>query len=144
MANNQTDMLMEKIKSDFPKRLQVLFSVTPEEASDKQVYQVLSSIIVEILRTKRNEFINHTYSVGGKQVYYLSMEFLMGRSLKTNLYNLGIAENVSKMLNGHNINLDKIFEQEPDAGLGNGGLGRLAACYLDALATTGFPAFDML
>ena len=140
MANNQTDMLMEKIKSDFPKKLQVLFSVTPEEASDKQVYQVLSSIIVDILRTKRNEFINHTHSVGGKQIYYLSMEFLMGRSLKTNLYNLGIAADVSKFLKTSHINLDKIFEQEPDAGLGNGGLGRLAACYLDALATTGFPA----
>lgn len=63
---------MEKIKHDFPKKLQSLYSVTPEEASDKQVYQVLSSIIVEILGEKRQSFINHTHSVGGKQIYYLS------------------------------------------------------------------------
>ena len=132
--------LVEQIKQEFPKKLQALYSVTPEEASDKQVYQVLSSIIVEILGAKRQSFINHTHSVGGKQVYYLSMEFLMGRSLKTRLYNLEIADEVRAMLKEHTINLDKVYEYEPDAGLGNGGLGRLAACYLDGLATTGFPA----
>ena len=78
--------------------------------------------------------------MGGKQVYYLSMEFLMGRSLKTSLYNLGIADEVKKLLKEHDINLDKIYEYEPDAGLGNGGLGRLAACYLDGLATENLPA----
>ena len=136
----KTNPLIEKIKQEFPQKLQSLYSVTPEEASDKQVYQVLSSIIVEILGAKRQSFINHTHSVGGKQVYYLSMEFLMGRSLKTSLYNLEIADEVRSMLKEHTINLDKVFEYEPDAGLGNGGLGRLAACYLDGLATTGFPA----
>ncbi len=140
MSNTNTNQLMEKIKHDFPKKLQSLYSVTPEEASDKQVYQVLSSIIVEILGEKRQSFINHTHSVGGKQIYYLSMEFLMGRSLKTSLYNLEIADDVRAFLKKHTINLDKIFDHEPDAGLGNGGLGRLAACYLDGLATTGFPA----
>ena len=140
MANKTINPLMEKIRQDFPKKLQALYSVTPEEASDKQVYQVLSSIIVEILGTKRQSFINHTHSVGGKQIYYLSMEFLMGRSLKTSLYNLDIADEVRAMLKEYTINLDKVFDHEPDAGLGNGGLGRLAACYLDALATTGFPA----
>ncbi|HRU97106.1 MAG TPA: glycogen/starch/alpha-glucan phosphorylase [Ruminococcus sp.] len=131
---------MEKIKQDFPKKLQALYSVSPEEASDKQVYQVLSSIIVDILGAKRQSFVNHTHSVGGKQVYYLSMEFLMGRSLKTSLYNLELADDVRKFLKDYTINLDMVFEHEPDAGLGNGGLGRLAACYLDGLATTGYPA----
>ena len=131
---------MKSIREEFPRKLQLLYSVSPEEASDKQVYQVLSSIIVEILAAKRQSFINHTHSVGGKQVYYLSMEFLMGRSLKTSLYNLELADDVKAMLKEHDINLDKIYEHEPDAGLGNGGLGRLAACYLDGLATTGFPA----
>ena len=140
MATKIPNPMMEKIRQDFPKKLQTLYSVTPEEASDKQVYQVLSSIIVEILATKRQSFINHTHSVGGKQIYYLSMEFLMGRSLKTSLYNLEIASEVRAMLKEHTINLDKVFDHEPDAGLGNGGLGRLAACYLDGLATTGFPA----
>ncbi|MCR5707206.1 MAG: glycogen/starch/alpha-glucan phosphorylase [Ruminococcus sp.] len=136
----KTNPLIEQIKQEFPQKLQSLYSVTPEEASDKQVYQVLSSIIVEILGAKRQSFINHTHSVGGKQVYYLSMEFLMGRSLKTSLYNLEIADEVRSLLKEHTINLDKVYEYEPDAGLGNGGLGRLAACYLDGLATTGFPA----
>ena len=98
MANKKTNPLMEEIKKEFPKKLQSLYSVTPEEASDKQVYQVLSSIIVDILGNKRQSFINHTHSVGGKQIYYLSMEFLMGRSLKTNLYTLEIADDVRSML----------------------------------------------
>ncbi|MDE6092531.1 MAG: glycogen/starch/alpha-glucan family phosphorylase [Ruminococcus sp.] len=140
MSNKQANPLMEKIKQEFPKRLQALYSVSPEEASDKQVYHVLSAIIVEILGAKRQSFINHTHSVGGKQIYYLSMEFLMGRSLKTSIYNLELADDIKSMLKQYDINLDKIYEHEPDAGLGNGGLGRLAACYLDALATTGFPA----
>lgn len=132
--------LMNTIKDEFPKKLQELYGVSPEEASDQQVYRALSSVIVEILGTKRQSFVNHTHSVGGKQVYYLSMEFLMGRSLKTSLYNLGIADDVKALLKNYDINLDMIYDFEPDAGLGNGGLGRLAACYLDALATTGFPA----
>ncbi len=140
MSNKQVNPLMEKISQAFPERLHALYSVSPEEASDKQIYHVLSSIIVEILGKKRQSFMNHTHSVGGKQIYYLSMEFLMGRSLKTNLYNLGLVDDVKAMLAHSGINLDKIYDQEPDAGLGNGGLGRLAACYLDALATTGFPA----
>ena len=140
MSEKNVNPLMDKIKQSFLEKLHALFNVTPEEASDKQVYQVLSSIIVDILGKKRQNFMNHTHSVGGKQIYYLSMEFLMGRSLKTSLYNLGLVDDVKAMLASSGINLDKIYEQEPDAGLGNGGLGRLAACYLDGLATTAMPA----
>ncbi|MDE6034706.1 MAG: glycogen/starch/alpha-glucan phosphorylase [Ruminococcus sp.] len=140
MSEKNVNPLMDKIKQSFPEKLHALFNVTPEEASDKQVYQVLSSIIVDILGQKRQNFMNHTHSVGGKQIYYLSMEFLMGRSLKTSLYNLGLVDDVKAMLARDGINLDKIYDQEPDAGLGNGGLGRLAACYLDGLATTSMPA----
>lgn len=132
--------LMEKVKADFLENLQEIYNVSPEEASDKQVYQVLSAAIVDILKKKRQSFINHTHSVGGKQIYYLSMEFLMGRSLKTSIYNLEIADDIRKMLGDYGINLEKIYDYEPDAGLGNGGLGRLAACYLDALATQALPA----
>ncbi len=140
MATKKANPLMEQIKKDFPEKLQMLYNVSPEEASDKQVYQVLSSIIVSILEKKRQSFVNHTHSVGGKQIYYLSMEFLMGRSLKTSIYNLELADDIRSMLKEYDINLDKIYDNEPDAGLGNGGLGRLAACYLDALATEGYPA----
>ena len=140
MSVKSTNPLMTKVKTDFLEKLKTHYNVAPEEASDKQVYQVLSSIIVEILKKKRQSFINHTNSVGGKQIYYLSMEFLMGRSLKTSIYNLELADDITDMLKEYGITLDKIYDNEPDAGLGNGGLGRLAACYLDALATQAYPA----
>lgn len=139
MSVKSTNPLMTKVKTDFLEKLKTHYNVAPEEASDKQVYQVLSSIIVEILKKKRQSFINHTNSVGGKQIYYLSMEFLMGRSLKTSIYNLELADDITDMLKEYGITLDKIYDNEPDAGLGNGGLGRLAACYLDALATQAYP-----
>ena len=131
---------MKKIKEHFLNKLELQFNVEPSQASDKQIYQALSAIIVEELKKKRQKFINKVHSDGKKQVYYLSMEFLMGRSLKTSLYNLEIVKDVEKMLKEYDIRLDDIYEYEPDAGLGNGGLGRLAACYLDALATQAFPA----
>jgi len=139
-ANNTENELMQRIRTDFVEKLQGIYNVSPDEASDKQVYQMLSDVIVGILKKKRQTFINRTHSAGGKQIYYLSMEFLMGRSLKTSIYNLGVADEVRDMLDEFGINLDKIYDYEPDAGLGNGGLGRLAACYLDALATQGLPA----
>ncbi|MDE5648665.1 MAG: glycogen/starch/alpha-glucan family phosphorylase, partial [Oscillospiraceae bacterium] len=131
---------MKKIKENFLNKLEIQFNVAPNQASDKQIYQALSAIIVEELKKKRQKYINKVHSDGKKQVYYLSMEFLMGRSLKTSLYNLEIVKDVEKMLKEYDIRLDDIYEYEPDAGLGNGGLGRLAACYLDALATQAFPA----
>ena len=130
----------DKVKQDFLSRLSAQFNVTPNEASDKQIYTALSSVICDLMRAKRQKYINHVNSIGQKQVFYLSMEFLMGRSLKTNLHNLEIADDVAKMLKQYDVNLDRIYDYEPDAGLGNGGLGRLAACYLDGLATTGYPA----
>ena len=131
---------LDKFKKSFIERLQAKFSVSPDEASDQQVYQVLSEMVVEVLKNKRRQFINQVNSAGKKQVYYLSMEFLMGRSLKTSLYNLEMVDGVKKILGEFDINLDKIYEYEPDAGLGNGGLGRLAACYLDGMATQAMPA----
>lgn len=130
----------EEFKKKFVDKLQLECNVSPDEASDKQIYQTLSSMMVETLKLKRQHFVNKTHSVGGKSVYYLSMEFLMGRSLKTTLYNLELVDDVAAVLKDFHINLDKIYECEPDAGLGNGGLGRLAACYLDAMATQEIPA----
>ncbi|MBR3045459.1 MAG: glycogen/starch/alpha-glucan phosphorylase [Oscillospiraceae bacterium] len=130
----------EKVTQDFLNRLQTQFNVSPDEASDKQIYLALSSVITELMKAKRQKFMNHVNSTGQKQIFYLSMEFLMGRSLKTSLYNLDLADDVEKFLKKFDINLDRVYDYEPDAGLGNGGLGRLAACYLDGLATTGYPA----
>ncbi len=131
---------IENFKKAFIDNLQTKFSVSPDEASDQQVYQILSAMVVEKLKKMRHHFINQVHSAGKKQVYYLSMEFLMGRSLKTSLYNLEMVDGVAQVLGEFGIKLDKIYNCEPDAGLGNGGLGRLAACYLDGMATQGMPA----
>ena len=104
------------------------------------MYEALSKIVVGILKAKRRKFTVKTQSEGKKKVYYLSMEFLMGRSLKTSLYNLEMNVQAKDMLKELGISINGIYEQEPDAGLGNGGLGRLAACYLDALAADGYHA----
>ncbi|MGN1008557.1 MAG: hypothetical protein ACI4PV_06385, partial [Butyricicoccus sp.] len=80
-------------------------NVTPDQASDKQIYQVLSAIIVEFLKGKRQKYINKVHSDGKKQIYYLSMEFLMGRSLKTSLYNLEIVDEVQDMLKEYGVKL---------------------------------------
>ncbi|MGN0607164.1 MAG: glycogen/starch/alpha-glucan phosphorylase [Oscillospiraceae bacterium] len=130
----------EILKQDFIAVLQEDFNVSPDEASNLQIYKALSKVVVEMLKKKRERFINKAHSMGKKQVYYLSMEFLMGRSLKTSLYNLGIQNDVRDLLGDMNVNIEKIYDCEPDAGLGNGGLGRLAACYLDGLATQAYPA----
>ena len=128
------------LKQEFITTLHTNFNISPDEASDLQIYKALSAVIVDMLKKKRQRFINKAHSMGKKQVYYLSMEFLMGRSLKTSLYNLGIQDDVREFLKEFDVNIDKIYEYEPDAGLGNGGLGRLAACYLDGLATEAYPA----
>ena len=85
-----------------------------------------------------SDFRHEAKGQDSKEIYYLCMEFLMGRSLKNNLYNLDLTDTFKKALESFDVSLDKLYEKEPDAGLGNGGLGRLAACYLDGLATNGF------
>ena len=94
MATKKVNALVDIVKEEFPKKLQALYGISPEEASDTQVYRVLSMIVVDILGSKRQSFVNHVNSVGGKQIYYLSMEFLMGRALGNNIINLCISFNV--------------------------------------------------
>jgi starch phosphorylase len=79
--------------------------------------------------------------VDAKRLYYLSMEFLMGQSLSNNLYNLQLLDKCRQALRTLGVDLDELMESEPDAALGNGGLGRLAACFLDSLATLGMPGY---
>ena len=108
-------------------------------ATDDQMYRALAMVTRRILSERRKKFMAQTYGENGKQVYYLCMEFLMGRSLKTNLFNLGINEIAEQVMAKYGVKLTNLYELEPDAGLGNGGLGRLAACYLDGMATIGLP-----
>lgn len=137
---NEAAYTKESLKEELKKVLDINYMVSPESASEKQIYDALSSIVVRELVKKRHDYTTKVHSEGRKQVYYISMEFLMGRSLKTSLYNLGLVEAASGALKDMGVSLSSIYEQEPDAGLGNGGLGRLAACYLDGLATDGYPA----
>lgn len=109
-------------------------------ASPEELYRAIAHIVRSLLSDAHSQFNSRVYGSNAKQVYYLSMEFLMGRSLKTSLFNLGLTDTVREILTDYEVKLETIFEQEPDAGLGNGGLGRLASCYLDGMATTAIPA----
>jgi len=111
-----------------------------KEATKQQVYKALCIIVKDILVEKNVEFKNKTKKKGDKQVYYMSMEFLVGTSLHNNLYNLKIEDKFKSVLKDNGIDIEEIYEMEPDAGLGNGGLGRLASCYMDSLSSLGIPA----
>ena len=119
-------------------KLSHFFGVSPEDATDEQFYRALSIIVRDMVRDSRREFDKLTNEKGQKRIYYLCMEFLMGRTLKNTLYNLNLTETARGALASFGVKLDKLYDCEPDAGLGNGGLGRLAACYLDALANQGY------
>ncbi len=127
-----------QLKEMVTARLSHLFGVTPEEATYDQLYKSLAQILRDILREDRHAFTDKADDApGAKRVYYLCMEFLMGRSLKNTLFNLNLTDAAQKAMEQLGVKLDRLYDCEPDAGLGNGGLGRLAACYLDALATQG-------
>ena len=121
-------------------KLSRYFGVSPKEASKEQIYKAVVMSVRDILLEKRQQFHKVMKSKKGKRVYYLCMEFLLGRSLKNNIYNLDLGEAYEKALKTFGLTLEDLYEQEPDAGLGNGGLGRLAACFMDALATGNYPA----
>ena len=122
-------LLRDKLTSEY--------GVSLEVASNQQIYRALALISRQMMSDQHKKFLSKVLANGEKQVYYLCMEFLMGRSLKTSLFSLGLNEVAQQALAKADIKLDTIYEEEPDAGLGNGGLGRLAACYLDGMATTG-------
>lgn len=122
------------------KKLSHNFGVTPEQASDELFYKACVLTLLEIMNERRANFKRATGEQGAKTVYYLSMEFLMGRSLKNNLFNLELTETMRKALGKFKVKLDKLYDFESDAGLGNGGLGRLAACFLDGLSTGSYSA----
>ncbi len=139
---------MSSTKSITEKEVQLLiqgklsryFGVSPKEATTDQIYKAVVMSVRDILLEKRQQFHKVMKSKKGKRVYYLCMEFLLGRSLKNNIYNLGLNEEYESALKYFGLTLEDLYEQEPDAGLGNGGLGRLAACFMDALATGNYPA----
>ena len=134
---------MKYTKREFEKllkdKLMSECNVTLDMASADQIYRCLAMITRQIMSDRQKQFQSKVLGEGKKQVYYLCMEFLMGRSLRTSLFNLGLNEVAESVLADADVKIDTIYEQEPDAGLGNGGLGRLAACYLDGMATDCIP-----
>ncbi|MBQ4268028.1 MAG: glycogen/starch/alpha-glucan phosphorylase, partial [Clostridia bacterium] len=138
MKNN---VFSEKEAAELIKgKLSRYFGIAPSEAKKEQLYKAVVMSVRDIMLEKRHKFHTVTKEAKAKKVYYLCMEFLMGRSLKNSVYNLGIRDAFEKALAEYDFSLSDLYEMEPDAGLGNGGLGRLAACFLDALATGDYPA----
>lgn len=129
-----------KAKELLENKLLHFFGVNAEDASYELFYRSIAMLLTEMMEQGRSEFTRRAEKAGAKRISYLSMEFLMGRSLKNNLYNLGLQDTFEKILKEYGVDPELIYDCEPDAGLGNGGLGRLAACYLDGLATDEYPA----
>ncbi len=121
-------------------KLSRYFGITPTEARKEQLYKAVVMSVRDVMLEKRQAFHIKTKAAKAKRVYYLCMEFLMGRSLKNSVYNLGLQDVFTEALKEYDVTLEDLYELEPDAGLGNGGLGRLAACFMDGLATQDYPA----
>lgn len=128
-----------KFKSAFLKKLEMMYGTSFEESTSREQFQTLGHMIREHVSSDWIK-TNERYRAGAKkQVYYLSIEFLLGRLLRHNLINLGVEKVVCDGLKELGIDLDQLEEIEADAGLGNGGLGRLAACFLDSIASLDLP-----
>ncbi|MCO7176739.1 glycogen/starch/alpha-glucan phosphorylase [Sporolactobacillus kofuensis] len=133
------DLSKRKFKDDYKKMMTEVYSMDISEAEPTEQFFVLGNLV----RTYSSKNWSHTNQVyvenKQKQTYYFSMEFLLGRMLKSNLLNLGILNTVRDGLYDLGIDLETIVQMEPDPGLGNGGLGRLAACFIDSMATSEIP-----
>ena len=132
VAGSTAEELISKLKR--------YYGVTPVEATEEQMYKAVVLTVKDQLMRYRADTHKKVKQTKAKRVYYMCMEFLIGRSLKNNICNLGLEDEYREMLKGYGFELEKLYERESDAGLGNGGLGRLAACYMDSLTTLGYPA----
>ena len=121
-------------------KLALNFGTEPGEATDQEMLKACALVLRDVMALRGVQTAKETKKEQKKQVHYLSLEFLMGRSLMKNAYNLGVLPQLKEALEGMGFKAADLFELEPDAGLGNGGLGRLAACYLDSMTTLEIPA----
>lgn len=135
------DFDKESFKKDVINNVKNLFRKTIDEATQEQVFQAVSYAVKDHIIDRWIATQKAYEEKNAKTVYYLSMEFLMGRALGNNMINLTCYEQVKEALAELGFDLNVIEDQEPDAALGNGGLGRLAACFLDSLATLNYPAY---
>ena len=136
----ETKFTANEAESLISGKLSRYYGVSFKEADKEQIYKATVMAVKDILLEKRDKFSKEYRAQHGKRVYYLCMEFLLGQSLKNNAYNLGIQNAINAALKKHGASLEELYDMEPDAGLGNGGLGRLAACFMDALASQNYPA----
>ena len=135
------DISKKELKKSIIENVKNQYRRTIDEATPQQVFQAVSYAIKDIIIDDWIATQKQFDETGAKKVYYLSMEFLMGRALGNNIINLGAKKAVKEALDELGFDLNAIEDQEPDPALGNGGLGRLAACFLDSLATLGYPAY---
>ena len=131
----------EKFKKELESNVRMLFRRKLEEATPQQIYQAVAYSVKDDIIDNWIETHKAYEKQDKKMVYYMSMEFLMGRALGNNMINLLCYDDVRETLEVLGLDLNLIEDHEPDAALGNGGLGRLAACFLDSLATLGYPAY---
>ena len=130
-------MNKQEIRAGIERNLKVKYGKTLDKAVDYEIFNALSLVLLENIVDDWNA-TTELYS-NGKKAYYLSAEYLMGRALGNNLISMGVYDEVREVLEDLNININKIEEIEDDAGLGNGGLGRLSACFMDSAATMEVP-----
>ena len=135
------EFVKELFKRSVEYNVRTLYRKNLEEADAQQIFQAVSYAIKDRIVENWMETQKAYEKEDPKMVYYMSMEFLMGRALGNNLINLKAYKPVAEALEELGLDLNLIEDQEPDAALGNGGLGRLAACFLDSLATLGYPAY---
>lgn len=133
-------MTTNELSQELEKRCKSTFGCSIGEATKTQVFEVVCTSIRDILYRKNAEFSKKVSKNEEKEVCYMSMEFLVGTSLRNNLFNLGLEETFREALLGVGVNIQDLYDMEPDAGLGNGGLGRLASCYMDSMTTMGISA----
>ena len=131
----------EEFKKSIIENVKNQYRRTIDEVTPQQIFQAVSYAIKDVIIDDWIATQKQFDETGAKKVYYLSMEFLMGRALGNNIINLGAKKAVKEALEELGFDLNAIEDQEPDPALGNGGLGRLAACFLDSLATLGYPAY---
>ena len=135
-----TKITSSEYKKLIKEKVEKSFGIRAEEAGAGQMYQAVCFVIRDILTQARLEFKKKVREKNAKHVYYMSMEFLLGRSLKNHIYNMGVEKQVIQAVKELGYDIDDLYALEPDAGLGNGGLGRLAAAYLDSLTSCGYVA----
>lgn len=129
----------ENFKEEFKQRCIAKYSRDISQLESRELYDILGTMIRDYANSLNKTCKEKVAEEGQKQLIYFSMEFLMGRELSTNLYNLGMLKKVKEALHELGVEFDDLKDAEPDAGLGNGGLGRLAACFMDSIASLGLP-----